>query len=79
MSKSIGKYGGYEVKYNYPNAHYPPHVQIYDDDIHKESHGIRIGLGGKPLKGEPPLSPRARETIKKLMDAIAKALLPWIG
>ena len=79
MSKSIGKYGGYEVKHNYPNDHYPPHVHIYGDDIHKGSHGIRIGLDGNPLKGEPSLPPGARKAIKKLMDAIAKALLPWIG
>ena len=50
MSKSIGKYGGYEVKHNYPNDHYPSHVHIYGDDIYKGSHGIRIGLDG-PLEG----------------------------
>lgn len=79
MSKSIGKYGWYDVKHNYPNDHYPPHVHIYGDDIHKGSHGIRIGLVGKPLKGEPPLSPGVRKAIKKSLDAIAQALLPWKG
>ena len=79
MSKSIDKYGGYEVKHNYSNDHYPPHVHIYGDDIHKGSHEIRIVLDGNLLKWEPPLPLGARKAIKKLMDAIAKALLPWIG
>ena len=79
MSKPVGKYGGYEVRHNYPNDHQPPHVHIYGDDIHRGSHGIRVGLDGNPLKGEPELSPGARRAIRKLMDAIAKALMPWKG
>ena len=79
MAKFVGKYDGYEVKHNYPNDHQTPYVHIYGDDIHRGSHGIRVGLEGNPLKGEPDLTPGARRAIRKLMDAIAKALMPWKG
>ena len=78
MAKSIGKYGGYEVKHNYPNDHEPLHVHIYGDDIHRGSHGIRVGLDGNPLKGEPKLSPGAKRAIKQLMDRIIKVLSEWM-
>ena len=78
MSKLVGNYGGYEVRHNYPNDHEPPHVHIYGDDIHRGSHGIRVGMDGKPLKGEPNLSPKARRAIKKLLEIIRKTIKPWM-
>ena len=36
-------------------------------------HGIRIGLDG-PLKGESPLSPEARKTIKKVNGCYCKSV-----
>ena len=79
MAKTIGKSGGYTVKHNYPNDHLPVHAHVYGDDIHRGSHGIRIGLDGNPIKGEPSLSPSARKAIRKLLKAIRKALIPWGG
>ena len=79
VAKRIGKYGGYEIKHNYPNDHQPPHVHVYGDDIHRGSHGIRVGLDGTPLKGEPELPIGARKAVKKLIKEIIDALGPWIG
>ncbi|MDE5566241.1 MAG: hypothetical protein K2I77_04575, partial [Anaeroplasmataceae bacterium] len=78
MAANVGKSGGYRVKHYYPNDHQPPHVHIYGDDI-KGSHGIRVGLDGKPLKGEPSLSPQAKNAITKLLEVIKEVLGPWIG
>ena len=79
MAKKVGKYGGYKVNHNYPNDHQPAHVHVYGDDIHRGSHGIRVGIDGKPLEGEPELPSGARKAVKKLLNDIIDALKPWIG
>lgn len=74
----IGKSGGYRVDHYYPNDHEPTHVHIRGDDI-PNSHGIRVGMDGKPLPGEADLPPGARKALKNLWEQIIKALAPWIG
>ncbi len=62
MLANVGKSGGYEVKHYYPDDHQPPHVHIYGDDIKSGSHGIRVGIDGKPLNGEPELPYGAKKS-----------------
>ena len=78
MAIKIGKSGGYRVDHYYPGDHDPIHVHIRGDDIHN-GHGIRVGLDGNPLPGEPSLPPGARRALRKLWEKILKALAPWMG
>ena len=49
------------------------HVHIKGDVI-KKGKGIRIGIDGKPLEGEPELPYGAKKAIKKLLEIIIKEL-----
>ena len=74
----IGKSNGYRVDHYYPNDHEPIHIHIRGDDI-PNPHGIRVGLDGKPLPGEPKLPRGAKKAIIKLWEKIIAALAPWRG
>ena len=74
----IGKSNGYRVDHYYPNDHEPIHIHIRGDDI-PNPHGIRVGLDGKPLPGEPKLPTGAKKAIIKLWQKIITALTPWGG
>ena len=73
----IGKSGGYIIDHYYPDDHDPIHIHIRGDDI-RSPHGIRIGLDGKPLPGEPELPYGARKALKKMWSVIIEALKQWL-
>ena len=77
MASRIGKSGGYRIDHYYPNDHDPIHVHVRGDDI-PDSHGIRVGLDGEPLPGESKLPPGAKKALRKLWEAIIKALKPFM-
>ena len=77
MAYKIGKSGGYRVDHHYPNDHDPIHVHISGDDI-RGDHGIRVGLDGNPLPGEPKLPPGAKRAFWKLWKIIINSLRPFM-
>ena len=74
LAAMIGKSGGYRVNHYYPNDHEPTHVHIFGDDIADKAHGIRVGLNGNPLPGEPSLPSGAKKALRKLWKPIIEAL-----
>lgn len=50
----------------YSNDHDPIHVHLKGTD----GSNIKIGIDGKPLKGQPPLKPKQRKALKNLWKEI---------
>ena len=75
MASTIGKSNGYRVDI-YPNDHEPAHVHIRGDDI-KSPKGIRVGIDGNSLPGEPPLPSGAKKALKNLWEKIMRAFARW--
>ena len=68
----IGKSGGYIIDHHYPNDHEPPHVHISGDDG-----STRVGLDGKPIQNDRPMTPGERKAFYNLYNKIVEALQIW--
>jgi hypothetical protein len=64
-SRSNGYWGE-----SYSGDHEPKHIHLKGED----GTNIRIGVDGKPLKGEPMLTPQQRKALEKLWKIIIKKL-----